>query len=105
MNPEASHIEKEHTMKFDAQKCVKPIVDELVKHNILKLADTQGKFLSNSYGVAKPQKGVRVCGKADEYLMKKTGQIADYSRLCVDLRGLNSHCPSSPKVIFQATRI
>ena len=69
-----------------------------VKHNILKIADSQGRFLSNSHGVAKPQKGVKVCGKADEYLLRKQGQVADYSRLCVDLRGVNLHCPASPKI-------
>ena len=80
-------------MKIDAKKCLRPIVNKLVRHNILKLADTQGRFLSNSHGVAKPQNGMRICGKADEYLMKKSGHISDYSRLTVDLRGLNSHKP------------
>ena len=98
VDPHATHMEKERPMKIDALRCLKPIVDDLVKNNILKIADTQGKFLSNSHGVAKPQKGIKICGKADEYLMRKKGQVADYSRLCVDLRGLNSHCPASPKI-------
>ena len=63
----ASHMEKVRNMKIDAIQCLQPIVDDLVKHGILKVADSQGRFLSNSHGVAKPQKGVRVCGKADEY--------------------------------------
>ena len=40
VNPEATHIEKEGPMKIDAKKCLRPIVVELVRHNILKLADT-----------------------------------------------------------------
>ena len=71
VDPHASHMEKERNMKIDALRCLQPIVDDLVKHNILKVADSQGRFLSNSHGVAKPQKGVKVCGKADEYLLKK----------------------------------
>ena len=98
VNPNSSHIEKERPMRVDAKNCLKPIVKELIDNGILKIADTQGKFLSNSHGVAKPINGERVCGKADEYLMKKKGLISDYSRLTVDLRGLNSHCPSSPKL-------
>ena len=40
VNPEATHIEKERPMKIDAKKCLRPIVVELVRHNISKLADT-----------------------------------------------------------------
>ena len=98
VQPGSSHIEKERPMKIDAKKCLQPIVDNLVKHGILKIADKQDRFLANSHGVAKPVSGMRICGKADEYLMKQTGQKPDYSRLTVDLRGLNSKCPSGPKI-------
>ena len=37
VDPHASHIEKERPMKIDALKCLKPIVDDLVKNNILKI--------------------------------------------------------------------
>ena len=73
VNPNSSHIEKERNMRVEAVQCLQPIVDNLVQHGILKIADSQGRFLSNSHGVAKPQKGVRICGKADEDIMRKTG--------------------------------
>ena len=55
VTPDSSHIEKERPMKIDAKRCLRPIVDELVRHGILKFADTQDRFLANSHGVAKPQ--------------------------------------------------
>ena len=56
VDPNGSHMEKERNMKVDAIRCLQPIVDNLVKHGILKVADSQGKFFSNSHGVAKPMK-------------------------------------------------
>ena len=98
VDPEASHIEKERPMQPDAKKCLQPIVDELVKHGILKLADKQGNFVSNCHAVAKPLKGVRIMGKVDKFLAQKSGQVGDFSRITLDLRGLNRHCPSRPKI-------
>ena len=98
VQPGSTHIEKERPMKIDAKACLQPIVDNLVKYGILKFADKQDRFLANSHGVAKPVSGMRICGKADQYLIKQTGQKLDYSRLTVDLRGLNSKCPSGLKM-------
>ena len=98
VQPGSTHIEKERPMKIDAKTCLQPIVDNLIKHGILKIADKQDRFLANSHGVAKPIAGMRVCGKADQYLMKQSGIKPDFSRLTVDLRGLNSKCPSGPKI-------
>ena len=86
VEPGSSHIEKERNLRPEVIKCLQPIVDNLVNHGILKLADSQGKFLSNSHGVAKPVAGVKACGKADIDLMRKAGIASDYSRLTVDLR-------------------
>ena len=98
VQPGSTHIEKERPMKIDAKACLQPIVDNLVKYDILKFADKQDRFLANSHGVAKPVSGMRICGKADQFIMKQTGQKMDYSRLTVDLRGLDSKCPSGPKM-------
>ena len=37
VTPHTSHIEKERPMKVDAKRCLRPIVDELVKNGILTI--------------------------------------------------------------------
>ena len=44
VDPNATHMEKERNMKIDAIQCLQPIVDDLVKHGILKTPICRANF-------------------------------------------------------------
>ena len=77
---------------------LQPIIDQLLAEGIIKKAEKQGPFLSNSHGVAKPQKNVSIAGKTDMYLRKQAGMPVNHSRLTLDMRALNRHVIQKPKM-------
>ena len=95
--PGSSVIEKERPMSQVVIEELRPIITELLEHGILKLAEKQGPFLSNCHGVSKPQAGLMLQGKADAYLLKKSGQSTNHARLTIDLRNLNKFAVTKPK--------
>ena len=94
----ASVIERERPMRPTTRDELKPMVEELLKHGIIKHADKQGPFLSNCHGVIKPEKGVSIAGKTDLYLLKKSGKDHNHGRLTLDLRNLNKYSCTKPKI-------
>ena len=96
--PGSSVIERERIMKPQVKEDLKPIVADLLAAGIIRKASTQGPYLSNSHGVSKPEKGVHIAGKADLHIMKQAGKTTNHSRLTLDLRNLNEHAVTRPKI-------
>ena len=80
------------------------MIQDLLKENIIKKADFSGPFLSNSHGVAKPDKKQQISGKTDLYLLAQKGVATNHSRLTLDLRNLNRHCVGKPKINLPSHR-
>ena len=85
-------------MRPGVRQELQPIIDQLLKEEIIKKADFQGPFLSNSHGVPKPDKDVTIAGKTDMYLRKQAGLPVNHARLTLDMRNLNRHVIQKPKV-------
>ena len=96
--PGSSVIERERVMKPSVKEDLKPIIEDLLSAGIIRKATTQGPFLSNSHGVSKPEKGVHIAGRADLHILKQTGKDTNHSRLTLDLRNLNDHAVTRPKI-------
>ena len=80
------------------------MVTELLRENIIKPANFQGPFCSNSHAVSKPDKKHSISGKADIYLLKQAGQATNHARLTLDLRSLNKHALGKPKINLPSYR-
>ena len=104
ITPGASVIEKERPMRANIKNELKPMIQDLLKENIIKKADFSGPFLSNSHGVAKPDKKQEISGKTDLYLLAQSGVATNHSRLTLDLRNLNRHCVGKPKINLPSHR-
>ena len=63
--PGSSVIERERPMKSHVRDELKLIINELLEAGIIRKATTQGQFLSNSHGVAKPVNNQHLAGRAD----------------------------------------
>ena len=84
--PGSSSIEKERPVKPHIAREVKPIVDELLAAGIIRKADFQGNWLSNSHAVPKPSGDHHLAGKASAYILRQQGTDVNHSRLTLDLR-------------------
>ena len=96
--PGSSVIERERQVKPHIVRELAPIVDELIKADIIQKADFQGPFLSNSHAVPKPSGDHHLAGKASAYILRQQGADTNHSRLTLDLRALNAHAVSRPRV-------
>ena len=85
-------------MKPAVKADLKPIIDDLLAARIIRKAKTQGPFLSNSHGVSNPEKGVHIAGRADLHILRQHGRDTNHSRLTLDLRPLNKHAVTRPKI-------
>ena len=70
-------IEKERPIKPHIAAEVKPIIDELLKNDIIKKADYQGNFLCNAHAVAKPVGSYHIAGKASTHILRQQGYTLD----------------------------
>ena len=96
--PGSSVIERERQVKPHIVKELAPIVNELQEAGIIRKADFQGPFLSNSHAVPRPSGDHHLAGKADTYILRQQGEDTNHSRLTLDLRGLNNHAVSRPRI-------
>ena len=96
--PGSSVIEKERPVKPHIVRELAPIVDQLVKADIIQRADYQGPWLSNAHAVPKPTGDHHLAGKASAYILRQQGADTNHSRLTLDLRALNAHAVSRPRV-------
>ena len=94
----SSVIERERQIKPHIVEELSPIVDELKQAGIISKADFQGPFLSNSHAVPKPSGDLHLAGKADAWILKQGGGKTNHSRLTLDLRSLNDHAVSRPRI-------
>ena len=94
--PGSSVIERQ--VKPHIVKELAPIVNELQQAGIIRKADFQGPFLSNSHAVPRPSGDHHLAGKADAYILKQKGEDTNHSRLTLDLHGLNDHSVSRPRI-------
>jgi hypothetical protein len=86
--PGSSVIEKERPMRVNVCHELRPMIEDLLREEIIKKADFSGPFLSNGHGVPKPDKNVQIAGKADLYLLAQSGLATNHARLTLDLRNL-----------------
>jgi hypothetical protein len=75
------------------------MVDKLLTEGIIRKADFQGPFCSNSHAVSKPDKSCVISGRADLHIMKMAGETTNHARLTLDkLINLNKFSLGKPKV-------
>merc|ERR1711888_110541 len=96
--PGSSVIEKERPVKPHIVQELKPIVDQLLEAGIIQKADYQGGWLCNSHAVPKPSGDHHLAGKASAYVLRQQGADVNHGRLTLDLRALNSHAVSRPRL-------